>query len=204
MKISQQQQATSLLAAMQALDERAAELEHVDRAALNWQPPEGGWSAGQVLEHLCVANDSYLVELRDLLSRSAPAGTWKSGDVAWRPSFAGRLLVSSMESPRKLPAPKIWRPVPAPRPDVIAEFLARQREIAALIERSMGTEWRRVRMASPVSRFIRMNIGDAFTVLVRHAERHFRQIDARLASYDAAARPPVTVGRRPVMSARDR
>lgn len=194
MKISQQQQATSLLTAMQALDERAAELEHVDRAALDWQPPEGGWSAGQVLEHLCVANDSYLAELRTLLSRSEPAAH-NGGDPMWRPSFAGRLLARSMESPRKLPAPKIWRPAPAPRPNVIAEFLARQREIHALIRRSMGTEWRRVRMASPVSSFIRMNIGDAFTVLVRHAERHFRQIDDRLASYSAATRPQATAGR---------
>jgi len=194
MKISQQQQATTLVAAMQALDARAAELEQVDRAALDWQPPQGGWSAGQVLEHLCVANDSYLVELRKLLSRSTPA-TRNVGDAMWRPSFAGRLLVRSMESPRKLPAPKAWRPAPAPRPNVIAEFLARQREIEALIERSMGTEWQRMRMASPVAAFIRMNIGDAFTVLVRHAERHFRQIDDRLGSYNAAARSAVTVER---------
>ena len=195
MKISQQQQATTLLAAMQALDARAAELEQVDRAALDWQPPQGGWSAGQVLEHLCVANDSYLVELRKLLSRSTSAATRNVGDAMWRPSFAGRLLVRSMESPRKLPAPKAWRPAPAPRPNVIAEFLARQREIEALIERSMGNEWQRMRMASPVAAFIRMNVGDAFTVLVRHAERHFRQIDDRLASYHAAVRPAVAAGR---------
>jgi hypothetical protein len=195
MKISQQQQATTLLAAMQALDARAAELEQVDRAALDWQPPEGGWTAGQVLEHRCVANDSYLVELRNLLSRSAPAATRNAGDAMWRPSFAGRLLVRSMESPRKLPAPKAWQPAPAPRPDVIAEFLARQREIETLIERSMDTEWQRMRLASPVAAFIRMNIGDAFTVLVRHGERHFRQIDDRLASSNAAARPPATAGR---------
>ena len=195
MKVSQQQQATALLAAMQALDERAAELERVDRAALDWQPPERGWSAGQVLEHLCVANDSYLVQLRKLVGQSAAAGARTGGDAVWGPSFVGRLLVRSMESARKLPAPKMWQPASAPRPNVIAEFLARQREIEELIERSMVSEWRRVRMASPVSGLIRMNVGDAFTVLVRHAERHFRQIDDRLASYRAAERPPVVVGR---------
>ena len=46
-----------------------------------------------------------------------------------------------------------------------------------LIERSMSFDWMRVRMGSPVSPLIRMNAGDAFTILVTHAERHFRQID---------------------------
>jgi hypothetical protein len=195
MKIPQQQQATALLAAMRAVDVRAEELEQLDRAALDWQPPEGGWTAAQALDHLCVANDSYLVELRRLMSRSASTGGRSVGAAGWRPSFAGRFLAKSMESARKLPTPTMWQPTPTPRPNVIAEFLARQREIEALIERSMTTEWQRLRMASPVSRFIRMNIGDAFTVLVRHAERHFRQIDNRLASYNAAARPQVTAGR---------
>ena len=197
MKVSQTQMATALLAAMHALDDRAAALEAaVDGAPLDWQPPSGGWSVGQVLEHLCVANDSYLVELRRVLGgagSSAPSGG--GADATWRPSLAGRFLARSMESPRKLPAPKMWQPSPSPRPNVIAEFLVRQREIEALIERSRGVEWRRARLASPVSGLIRMNIGDAFTILVRHAERHFRQIEARLAEYEASGAGRVEVGR---------
>ena len=197
MNVSQTEQATALLAAMHALDDRAVELERIaDHAALDWQPPEGGWSAGQVFEHLCVANDSYLVPLRRLLGSESPSGSMARGvEAAWRPSLAGRFLVRSMESPRKLPAPKMWRPAPAPRPDVIAEFLQRQRVIEALIERSRSVEWRRVRLASPVSGLIRMNVGDAFTILVRHAERHFRQIDRVLAGYRAAGEGQAFAGR---------
>ena len=74
---------------------------------------------------------------------------------------------------------------------MVGEFLDRQHELERLIERSLDREWRRVRLSSPVSRFIRMNVGDAFTVIVRHAERHFRQIDARLAELEAAHVPGV-------------
>jgi hypothetical protein len=38
-------------------------------------------------------------------------------------------------------------------------------------------DWRRVRMRSPVAPLLRMNLGDALTVLVVHAERHAGQIE---------------------------
>ena len=184
MKASQTQHARALVASMHALDARASDLQRAaDRSALEWQPPEGGWSAGQVFEHLCVANDSYLVALRRVLGSVQPTTRSNVADREWRPSFAGRLLARSMESPRKLRAPKMYRPAPVPRPNVIGEFLTRQREIEQLIESSMAHDWRRLRLSSPVFGLIRMNVGDAFTVLVRHAERHFRQIDGRMAAY---------------------
>ena len=193
MKTSQTEHARDLIASMHALDARASEVQRAaDTSALEWQPPEGGWRAGQVFEHLCLANDSYLVGLRRLLGTISATSRGDVADRVWRPSFAGRLLARSMESPRKLRAPKMWRPAPVPRPNVIGEFLTRQREIEQLIETSIAHDWRRLRLASPVSGLIRMNVGDAFTVLVRHAERHFRQIDGRLAAYAARRERPVS------------
>ena len=40
-----------------------------------------------------------------------------------------------------------------------------------------------------------MNIGDAFTIIVRHAERHVRQIENRLAAFAAIHRDPATAAR---------
>jgi hypothetical protein len=186
MKVPQLQHAASLVAAMHRLDARAAQIERdVETAAIEWMPPGAAWSVGQVFEHLCVANDDYLVVLRRALSDASRTHPAASAETSWRSSFAGGILARSMMSPRKLRAPKAWVPAPHPRPNVIAEFLARQREIVQLIERSSSLEWRRIRLASPVSSLVRMNVGDAFTILVRHAERHFRQIDERLAAFAA-------------------
>jgi hypothetical protein len=100
----------------------------------------------------------------------------------WRPTLGGRLLVSGMESTtRKLPAPRIYHPAAAPRPNVIDAFLERQRSVVELITAAEPLEWRRLRMRSPVTPLLRVNIGDAFAVVVRHAERHMRQIDRRRA-----------------------
>jgi len=186
MKVSQTQLATTLIADMHALDARAGEIERTkDPAAFGWYPPGGGWSVGQVFEHLCVANDDYLKVLRPLIVGLPASPDGDGSALTWRPSFAGGFLARSMQSARKLPAPKSWRPLAEPRDGVIGEFLARQREIVQLIERSMAHEWRRMKLTSPLSPLIRMNAGDAFTILVRHAERHFRQIDERLVAFEA-------------------
>ena len=187
MKLSQTQHANALIRALRVLDERAKEIERtVDQTGLEWVPPGGGWSVGQILEHLCVANDDYLRELRSIIGEAHTPSATATTDLMWRSSFAGGILARSMQSPRKLPAPKSWTPGPTPRPHVMDAFLSRQREIVQLIERSRAREWNRMRLASPVAWFIRMNVGDAFTILVWHAERHFRQIDERLAAFDAA------------------
>lgn len=187
MATTQKQQAEALITAMHALDERArAVATTMDADAFDWTPGDGAWSVGQIFEHLCAANDSYLVVLRTLIPTAA--STHRDADaIVWRPTLVGRMLAHAMDSPRKLPSPKRWRPAPAPRANVVDAFLERQREIVALIERSRAHEWMRLRLASPVSPLLHMNAGDAFTILVRHAERHFRQMDARRAAYGALA-----------------
>ena len=182
MTIRQMQQAKDLIVALHVVSARAAEIdETVDAVALDWRPAPDAWSAAQVFEHLCVANDSYLGVVRPVVERAVVSAQQHATDLTWRASFIGRLLARSMTSPRKLPAPKQWRPAPEARPNVIAAFLERQREIVSLIDRSSSTDWRRLRMSSPISPLIRMNVGDAFTILVRHEERHLRQIERTLA-----------------------
>ena len=190
MKVPQSVQAHRLVRDLRAVSVAAEDIPRkASQAELNWYPPDHGWSASQIFEHLCVANDSYLSELHRLVPASRTG--FGAANTLWKPSLAGKLLVRSMESPRKLPAPKIWKPGPAPRPNVISEFLRRQTEIEDLIHRSLAYDWRKLKLASPASKLVRMNIGDAFTVLVRHEQRHLRQIESRLAFQQAASAPMV-------------
>jgi hypothetical protein len=155
------------------LQELGSGLADVD---LGRRPPWGGWSVGEIYEHLCIADDGYLEQMRAILARPdtprAPLGA-----VEWRPSIAGRLLADGLRGERKLPSPKSFRPGPSPRPDVVGEYLKRVAELRRMLEESARLEWRRVRMRSPAFRLIPMNLGDAFTILVVHAARHVKQIE---------------------------
>jgi|SRR5688500_5762366 len=144
--------------------------------ALGWPPPAGGWSIGQVLEHLIVAADSYLTPMRRLVDEGlAAAGA--GGDPIWRPSLMGGFLAKSLRAARKLPAPRAYVPALVPRPNLLEEFRARQRDTALLLARARPLDWVRIRLASPISRLIRLNLGDCFTISVAHARRHLGQIE---------------------------
>src|SRR6185369_17677439 len=44
----------------------------LNRRQLDWSPPEGSWGVGQVLEHLCLANDSYIERIQAALHHARP------------------------------------------------------------------------------------------------------------------------------------
>lgn len=142
--------------------------------ALSWRPPSGGWSIGEVLEHLVVAADSYLGPMRDLIGRTRAT---PGADPLWRPSLMGGLLARSLRAPRKLPAPRAYIPRNSPRADVLEIFRARLRDTALLLERAWPLPWNEIRLVSPISRLVRMNLGDGFAVSIAHAHRHTGQIE---------------------------
>ncbi len=156
---------------------------------LCWRPPAGGWSVAEVFEHLVLANESYLVRVRALTPTTTPTTAFAGH---WRASLAGGLLVRSFASRRRFPAPRRYRPGPAPRAHVLAAFTGTLHELARLMEAAVPLDWRRVRTTSPVARVIRLNLGDCFVIVVRHAERHFRQIDRLRAAWRTAPRPSGT------------
>jgi hypothetical protein len=187
--IDQREHAAWLREASAAVDVEVARLTAgLDDAALARKPPDGGWSIAEVLEHLCVSADSYLDLLAREIGRANGTPAAAPGTV-WKPSLLGGLLVRSLQpaSTRKVPAPKMYRPAATPRPNVVSEFLRRQATLLELLERGAGLDWRRVRTSSPVSRLIRINLGDAYTILVVHAQRHAGQIARVRAAIGAGA-----------------
>lgn len=176
--IRQELLAQQLTHALERLDTRLRSAT-ADRTAeeFAWHSAGGGWSAGEVLEHLVVANDSYLQLIVPLVARGDPRRT---SSTTWRPSLMGRFLAASLRAPRKLPAPKVYRPS-TPRPGVLEALHAQHAELRSLIAAADPLEWRRIRLSSPISALIRLNLGDAFVISVVHTERHLGQLERVLA-----------------------
>ena len=159
----------------QATARMLALTSELDEPALQRAPAGGGWSVALVLEHLCLAHDSYAGPIRRLIERPGAARAVEGSE--WRPSLMGGWLAASMRSPRRLPAPKLFRPPVAARPRIVHEFRRRQEELDELLDRAAPLDWRRLRTGSPVNRLIRLNLGDCFTVTVAHAARHVGQME---------------------------
>jgi hypothetical protein len=140
-----------------------------DRQLL-WAPPEGGWSVAQVLEHLAITNEQYLSAIRKALTAASPP----AGRV-WRPSLAGRMLAHSLQSTRKVPAPRAFKPAPAASPASRERFLQSVNDLLAQLDRASAADLR-TRTLSPAARMIPLNLGDAFRLQILHADRHLQQI----------------------------
>ena len=174
--VSQASYRDNLLRANRAVIDRIrAIVAPVSANAMLRRPPNGGWSIAEVLEHLIVSADSYLGMLRPIVEREKGRGS--AGDATWKPTLMGGLLVGSFRSPRKRPAPRIYQPGPTPRAQALEEFIKRQEQVGRLLSEAGALDWRGIRVRSPVISLIRMNLGDALTVLVVHAERHAGQIE---------------------------
>lgn len=141
---------------------------------LGWRPPDGGWSVAQVIEHLTISDQSYIDRLDALLARRPPQPVYEE----WKPSLIGGFLVRSLmpASERKLPAPARWRPAPQPRADGLEAYIRIREHLIDVVMRADGHDLRRTRLSSPVSRLIRLNLGDAIMALVVHTHRHLKQI----------------------------
>jgi len=157
----------------------------LDPEQLNRRPPAGGWSVGQVLEHLCRAVEVYEAPTQSVLrtARVDAAAPLRE----WSPTVFGRLLVNSLTSPRKLPAPKGIVPSLTPRGGVLEAFLAMHSALASRIDASAQLDWRALRLSSPIvprvlKPLARLNLGDVFSTHVVHAERHARQIERIVAA----------------------
>lgn len=164
-------------------------VEPLDVAQRRMVPAAGGWHVDAVCEHLCLANEHYLdvmsraVDAAQRLAavgsagRSAAIGAAPNASrVRWRPSLGGRLLVRALVSPTRMPRPKVLTPGPAPRANVLEALVATHDALRALLQRASALEWERVRFSSPFVRLVRLNLGDGALVIVRHGERHGRQL----------------------------
>lgn len=138
-------------------------------------PPDGGWSVAQTFEHLCLANLSYLDgPLPGAIERAKARGR---SEKPWKPSFTGGWLTRSLiEGAKPMTAPKLYRVGPTARANVVDEFLASVARTRAMILEADGYDLG-VGLASPVTPLIRMNLGDAFRIIVVHGHRHLAQVE---------------------------
>ena len=156
----------------------AALVRPIDLSKLNEHPEPRGWSVGQVLEHLCLADELFAAPLAALLSHArpdagAPAREWKS-------SFIGGLIAGSLENPKPIKrGPRAFRPGPTPRPGVVDAFVANEMRFLRVMEDATSYDWRALRIGSPAlpSWAPKMNVGDGFRIHVVHLTRHSHQIE---------------------------
>ncbi|WP_460639105.1 DinB family protein [Larkinella harenae] len=158
---------------------------------LNWKPDTRQWSITQCLQHLNLAERFYI---RNLQKRVDDLGLVQSNptDQSLQSSVSGRLL-RHMVDPKtkmKLPTVSFMKPRPDLNPrDVMAQFVELQQLLHDLLDKAPYLDWNQTPMPTLFGNWLKINVGDAFLMLIAHTERHLNQALRVQQAYSATRKP---------------
>lgn len=169
------------------LSELASACEHIAEEAgkkflvlgeeeLNWKPAPDSWSIAQCLEHLVITNKAYYDTMRTTMHNAQLLSA--SADKPFKPTLMGRMMVRMLRPDNRIKIPTVKAMTPAHStlpPAIVQKFVEVQRELPELLREAQNIDINSVMVHSPFSRLVRFNLGDAFGVIVTHAQRHLGQ-----------------------------
>ncbi|MEX0967281.1 MAG: DinB family protein [Bacteroidia bacterium] len=171
-----------VIASLERTNERVARLADLTAEELNWKPAPGAWSIGQCLSHLITAHALYVDKLEKVISNG-----WSRNKIEkkrkFRPGWFGKWFIKKVgpEINGTVKSPKYFLPKDSVDKTIIGEFLRQQDQIIALVRKADGLNLNKNRIASPVTKFLRFKLGDGFSVIEVHEERHLNQAERVLA-----------------------
>jgi uncharacterized damage-inducible protein DinB len=157
---------------------KAEKLKALERWILEKTPGEGKWSVAQVLEHLNIYNRHYLTEIENQLHHKNPVNKndFKPG---WLGDYFTRLMKPGEKGKiKKMKAPA--NAVPATQPNAIEmlnEFIMYQHQLLNLLNIARCADLNKNRIATTLSKHIKLKLGDTFRFVIAHEQRHFIQIE---------------------------
>jgi hypothetical protein len=143
---------------------------------LNWQTVPGKWSIGQCLEHLCIANETYLAAIAPALERE-PGGSVQEITPGWFARWFIRSFIEPSPQTKRAPAPRKIVPGAQVGLSVLDRFLASNQATRDLIRRAAAYDVNRIRFKNPFVRGIRFTVGTGLQIIRSHERRHLLQAE---------------------------
>lgn len=164
-----------LLSELDASDARAQALVgDLTPTQLNWTPAGGGWSVGQCLDHLCVANDVYIPAI-DASLEAAPTGVVHEITPGWFGRWFIRNHIEPSATMKRGRAPRKIVPASRVEPSVLERFIRGNLRARTLVLRAAKHDVNRLRFKNPFVRGIRFTAGTGLEILLKHQRRHLLQ-----------------------------
>jgi hypothetical protein len=143
----------------------------------NWKPSTDVWSVGECINHLIVTNELYKVKIENL-STSAPGNT--ETDYTYSMSFMGKMIAKGVDpaNVKKAKTFKVFSPKKSSfQKSVVESYIASSDKLIDLVSRMRNFDLKKLRLSSPVSALIRLNLGDPLIIIPKHDERHIIQAE---------------------------
>jgi hypothetical protein len=145
-------------------------------AQFNWRPAPEQWSIEECLAHLTMVGQVEVRAIEAAIDEAKAKGRRGSGSFEY-PVWE-RFILRETEPPvrHSTSAPKRFVPLHGqPITGILPTFLQVQRNFAIQIERADGLDLRRVKVATPITRLLKLSLGTTLAQAAAHERRHIAQ-----------------------------
>src|SRR4051812_9027021 len=145
------------------MEDAQAVVAGLNEEEFNWRPGAGEWSVEECVAHLTMVGNVELGHIEDAIDEARKRGLTGSGPFAH--SAIERFILRETEPPVRHTASSPKRFVPLhnqPLTGVMPSFFHVQRRFIIQIERADGLDLRRVKVPTPITRFLKFSLGATF------------------------------------------
>lgn len=161
----------------QEIGERAKALtEGLSEPQFTWRPQPHDWSIQECLGHLTMVGQHEIKLIESAIQAGRTRGLTGAGPFHY--AWIDRTILRMTEPPvsRRVSAPRRFRPVHGqPVTAILPTFLHVQREFVRLVDQSEGLDLARVKVPTPISRFLKLSLGTMLAQQAAHERRHLEQ-----------------------------
>jgi hypothetical protein len=142
----------------------------------NWRPGTSEWSIEECLGHLLIVGQNQIKLLDSAIQSAKTKGITGTGPFQY--GFLARTILRQTEPPvrRKFSSPRRFQAVHGqPVTAILPTFLHLQSQFIRMVEQSEGLDLARVKVATPITRLLKLNLGITLAQQAAHERRHLEQ-----------------------------
>lgn len=161
----------------EAIQQQANEVtEKLTETSFNWRPSPAEWSIEECLAHLVMVGQWEVRAIEQAIDRGKERSINGQGPFPYGP--LDRYVVGQTEPPVRTSrrTPRHFTPLHGqPLTAVMPTFHHVQSQLILQLGRAEGLHLRRVKVQTPISRFLKLSLGAMFEQIAAHERRHLEQ-----------------------------
>ncbi|MGH2575965.1 MAG: DinB family protein [Ignavibacteria bacterium] len=142
----------------------------------NKRPSENSWSVSECLEHLNITGKDYTKVIDSEINKGLEQNIRSDDEPKF--SFIGKMFIKAIEPPVKMKFKTTgqWMPAPNLNIDKIkSDFISLQDRFLELLSKAQGLNLTKLKVYSPATKLLGMNLLEAFNLNSAHERRHLLQ-----------------------------
>lgn len=174
MKIATKILLEDLISRTEKITQQVQNFETLSSEKLNWKQNIESWSILECIEHLNLYSDFYIPEIKKCIENSKMVSQDK-----YSSGFLGNYFANSLLPKEKLNKMKTFKDKnPAGSKldtSTLEKFMKYQEQLLHLLQQSRTVNLKTTKTGISISKWIKLQLGDTFRVVIYHNERHLQQ-----------------------------